>query len=141
MKGVSILGSTGSVGTNVLRVVESFPDRFRVVGLAAGQNVDALAEQVARHRPRQVSVSTDAALLALGRKVDLSGIATAVGEEGMTAVATHPDASMVVASAVGALGLVPTYRALEAGKDVALANKETLVMAGALMMAEARARG
>jgi 1-deoxy-D-xylulose-5-phosphate reductoisomerase len=141
MKGVSILGSTGSVGTNVLRVVEAFPDRFRVVGLAAGQNVDVLAEQIARHRPRQVSVASDAALLALGRKVDLSGVATAVGEEGMTAVATHPDAGMVVASAVGALGLVPTYRALEAGKDVALANKETLVMAGALMMAEARARG
>src|SRR4030095_1759411 len=125
MKGVSILGSTGSVGTNVRRVVEAFSARFRVVGLAAGQNVDVLAEQIARHRPRQVSVATEAALLALGRKGDLSGGAAAGGEEGMTAVATHPDAAMVVASAVGALGLVPTYRALEAGKDVALANKET----------------
>jgi len=141
MKGVSILGSTGSVGKNVLRTLDAFPDRFRVIGLAAGANVDCLAEQVARYRPRVVSVVSDEALLALGRRVDLSGCRAAVGEAGMVAVATHPEARVVVASAVGAVGLVPTYRALEAGKDVALANKETLVMAGALMMAEARARG
>jgi 1-deoxy-D-xylulose-5-phosphate reductoisomerase len=141
MRGVCILGSTGSVGQNVLRVVEAFPDRFRVVGLSAGTNVDTLAEQVARHRPKVVSVATSDALLALQRKVDLGGCRALVGTEGMVAVATHAEATMVVASAVGALGLVPTYRALEAGKDVALANKETLVMAGALMMAEARARG
>jgi 1-deoxy-D-xylulose-5-phosphate reductoisomerase len=141
MKGVSILGSTGSVGRNVLLTLDAFPERFRVVGLAAGSNVELLAEQVSRYRPRVVSVASENALLALGRLVDVSGCRATVGEAGMVEVATDPEASIVVASAVGAVGLVPTYRALEAGKDVALANKETLVMAGALMMAESRARG
>jgi 1-deoxy-D-xylulose-5-phosphate reductoisomerase len=141
MKGLSILGCTGSVGTNVLRIVDAFPDRFQVVGLAGGQNVERLAEQIARHRPRTVSVATEAAHLALGRLVDLSGLRVGIGQDGMVAVATHEEAEIVVASAVGAVGLVPTYRALEAGKDVALANKETLVMAGALMLAQSRARG
>jgi 1-deoxy-D-xylulose-5-phosphate reductoisomerase len=141
MKGLSILGSTGSVGTNVLRVVEAFPDRFRVVGLAAGANVERLAQQIVSHRPKVVSVATAAAAEALARLVDVSGLRLGVGEPGMVEVATHPEATQVVASAVGAVGLVPTYRALEAGKDVALANKETLVMAGELMVAQARARG
>ncbi len=141
MKGLSILGSTGSVGTNVLRVVEAFPDRFRVVGLAAGANAERLAEQVARYRPRVASVATAAAHDALARLVDLSGLTVVTGPEGMVEVATHPEAAMVVASAVGAVGLVPTYRALEAGKDVALANKETLVMAGELMLAQSKAKG
>jgi 1-deoxy-D-xylulose-5-phosphate reductoisomerase len=141
MKGLSILGSTGSVGTNVLRVVDAFADRFRVVGLAGGRNVERLADQVARHRPRVVSVATAAARDALGRLVDLSGLRVGIGEEGMIEVATHEEARIVVASAVGALGLVPTYRALEAGKDVALANKETLVMAGALMLAQSKDKG
>ncbi|HVQ28512.1 MAG TPA: 1-deoxy-D-xylulose-5-phosphate reductoisomerase [Vicinamibacteria bacterium] len=141
MKGLSILGCTGSVGTNVLRIVESFEGRFRVVGLACGRNVQALAPQVARHRPRVVSVADAEAKEALGRLVDLSGILVGIGEEGMVDVATHDETELVVAAAVGALGLVPTYRALEAGKDVALANKETLVMAGELMTREARAKG
>jgi 1-deoxy-D-xylulose-5-phosphate reductoisomerase len=141
MKGLSILGSTGSVGTNVLRVVDAFPDRFAVVGLSAGKNVERLAEQVARYRPRVVSVATPAARDELRRKADLGGTCVMVGEEGSVAVATHPDARLVVAAAVGAVGLVPTYRALEAGKDVALANKETLVMAGELMVEAARVHG
>jgi 1-deoxy-D-xylulose-5-phosphate reductoisomerase len=141
MKGLSILGSTGSVGTNVLRVVDSFKDRFRVVGLSAGKNVERLAEQVARYRPRVVSVATPAARDDLRRMTDLGDTCVMVGEEGAVAVATHPEARLVVAAAVGAVGLVPTYRALEAGKDVALANKETLVMAGELMVEAARAHG
>jgi 1-deoxy-D-xylulose-5-phosphate reductoisomerase len=141
MKGLSILGSTGSVGANALRIVDAFPGRFRVVGLAGGKNVERLAEQVARHRPRVVSVADAAARDALARLVDLSGLRVGVGPEGMVEVATHDDAEIVVASAVGAVGLVPTCRALEAGKDVALANKETLVMAGALMIAQSKARG
>jgi len=141
MKGLAILGSTGSVGTNVLRVVDAFPDRLRVVALAAGSNVERLAEQVARYRPQAVSVSTVEARDALARLVDLSSVRVGVGREGAVAVATQDGASMVVAAAVGAIGLVPTYRALEAGKDVALANKETLVMAGELMVAESRAHG
>jgi 1-deoxy-D-xylulose-5-phosphate reductoisomerase len=140
-KGLSILGSTGSVGCNVLRVVDAFPGRFEVVGLAAGANVEKLAEQVARYRPRVVSVATADAAGRLGRLVDLSRIEVGFGPEGAVAVSTHADARTVVAAAVGAVGLLPTYRALEAGKDVALANKETLVMAGELMVAQSRARG
>jgi 1-deoxy-D-xylulose-5-phosphate reductoisomerase len=141
MKGLSILGSTGSIGTNVLRIVDAFPGRFEVVGLAAGRSVERLAEQVARHRPRIVSLADPESLERLGRLVDLSSLRGVCGREGMVEVATHPEASMVVASAVGAVGLVPTYRALQAGKDVALANKETLVMAGELMLARARETG
>jgi 1-deoxy-D-xylulose-5-phosphate reductoisomerase len=141
MKGLSILGSTGSVGTNVLRVVDAFPGRFRVVGLAAGSNVERLAEQVARYRPRVVSVASASASAPVGRLGPLHGPRGGVGEGGMVEVATHPEAQTVVASAVGAVGLLPTYRALEAGKDVALANKETLVIAGELMLALSRARG
>ncbi|HEY2946430.1 MAG TPA: 1-deoxy-D-xylulose-5-phosphate reductoisomerase, partial [Vicinamibacteria bacterium] len=141
MKGLSILGATGSVGTNVLRIVDAFPGRFTVVGLAAGDNVERLAEQVARHRPRVVSVRSASSRDALGRLLDLGATRVVVGQEGAVEVATHPDAQVVVASAVGAVGLVPTYHALQAGKDVALANKETLVMAGELMVAQARARG
>jgi 1-deoxy-D-xylulose-5-phosphate reductoisomerase len=141
MKSISILGSTGSVGTNVLRIVEAFPDRLRVVGLSAGGNVERLAEQIARHRPAVVSVATAEAREKLVRDVDARGLRVLVGPEGAIEVATHPSAQMVVASAVGAVGLLPTYRAIDAGKDVALANKETLVMAGELMMARARQTG
>jgi 1-deoxy-D-xylulose-5-phosphate reductoisomerase len=141
MKGLSILGSTGSVGTNVLRIVEAFPGRFRILGLAGGRNVHVLASQVARHRPQVVSVADEAARDALLGLVDVAGLRVEIGEEGMVTVATHPEAHLVVAAAVGAIGLVPTYRALEAGKDVALANKETLVMAGELMTAQAQAKG
>jgi len=141
MKGLSILGCTGSVGTNVLRIVDAFPERFRVIGLAAGQNVDVLAPQVARYRPQVVSVATRESAEALRRAVDLGGTQVVYGEAGMVEVATHPEAAIVVASAVGAVGLVPTYRALEAGKDIALANKETLVMAGELMLERAQAKG
>jgi 1-deoxy-D-xylulose-5-phosphate reductoisomerase len=112
-----------------------------VVGLAAGTNVERLAAQVAAHRPRAVSVATNDAAAELARRVDLRGITVGVGAPGAVEVATHPDARTVVASAVGAVGLVPTYRALEAGKDVALANKETLVMAGELMVAAAARTG
>jgi 1-deoxy-D-xylulose-5-phosphate reductoisomerase len=140
-RGLSILGSTGSVGCNVLRIVDAFPERFEVVGLAAGANVDRLAEQVARYRPRVVSVASEEARAQLAQRTDVSGLRLGVGAEGAVAVATHAEATMVVAAAVGAVGLVPTYRALEAGKDVALANKETLVMAGELMVTKAKATG
>jgi 1-deoxy-D-xylulose-5-phosphate reductoisomerase len=140
MKGLSILGSTGSVGQNVMRVVEAFPERFSVVGLSAGGNAPVLAAQIERHRPAVVSVRDSVARDDLARLVDLRSVRVVVGSEGMVDVATADQASLVVAAAVGALGLVPTYRALEAGKDVALANKETLVMAGELMTRKARER-
>jgi 1-deoxy-D-xylulose-5-phosphate reductoisomerase len=145
MKGIAILGSTGSIGRNTLRVVESFGEgEFRVVALGAGQNVEVLAEQVARHLPELVSVETEeyAKKLRAGlfeRDVDLPRIL--VGEAGLVEVATHAQADTVVSATVGAVGFVPTLRALEAGKRVALANKETLVMAGELMTRIAREAG
>jgi len=144
-KGVAILGSTGSIGTNTLRVVESFgSDHFRVVALGAGHNVTLLADQIAKHLPELVSVETEEAAHDLRaelfeRNVDLPRII--VGESGLVEVATHAQADCVVSATVGAVGFVPTLRALEAGKRVALANKETLVMAGELMTRAARASG
>lgn len=143
--GVAILGSTGSIGCNTLRVVESLTARsLRVVGLAAGTNVELLADQIATHLPEVVSVDTETAAHDLRaklfeRNVDLPRIVT--GEAGLIAVATHPQADCVVSATVGAVGFVPTLRALEAGKRVALANKETLVMAGELMTRAARKSG
>jgi len=142
-KGVAILGSTGSIGTNTLRVIESFgSDHFRVVALGAGHNVSLLADQIAKHLPELVSVENEEAAHDLRaelfeRDLDLPRII--VGEAGLVEVATHPQAECVVSATVGAIGFVPTLRALEAGKRVALANKETLVMAGELMTRAARA--
>lgn len=144
-KGIAILGSTGSIGCNTLRVVESFgSERFRVVALGAGHNVQTLADQIAKHLPDLVSVETEEAAHDLRarlfeRDVDLPRII--VGESGLIEVATHSQADCVVSATVGAVGFVPTLRALEAGKRVALANKETLVMAGELMTQAARASG
>ena len=144
-QGIAILGSTGSIGCNTLRVIETLGStRFRVVALGAGKNVEILADQIARHLPELVSVETEAAAhdlraLLFERDVDLPRIV--VGEAGLVEIAEHPEANCVVSAAVGAVGLVPTLRALEAGKRVALANKETLVMAGELMTRAARASG
>ncbi|HEY0319940.1 MAG TPA: 1-deoxy-D-xylulose-5-phosphate reductoisomerase [Pyrinomonadaceae bacterium] len=143
-KGISILGSTGSIGCNTLRVVESLSEEFRVVALGAGRNVEKLAEQVARHLPELVSVETEESARELRsalfqKDVDLPRIV--VGGEGLVEVATHEEADCVVSATVGAVGFVPTLRALEAGKRVALANKETLVMAGELMTRAAAQSG
>jgi len=144
-KGIAILGSTGSIGRNTLRVIESLGgERFRVVALGAGQNVELLAEQIAKHLPELVSVDSETAAHDLRarlfeKNVDLPRII--VGEPGLIEVATHDQADCVVSATVGAVGFVPTLRALEAGKRVALANKETLVMAGELMTQAARASG
>ena len=138
MKAISILGATGSIGTNTLAVIRAFPDRFRVVALAAGNDAQGLAAQIEEFRPRAISVATPEALSVLSGLVNLSGIEAGVGEAGMTAVATAKEAEIVVAAAVGAVGLVPTFAAIRAGKDVALANKETLVMAGEIGSAEYR---
>ena len=146
VQGIAILGSTGSIGCNTLRVVESFSDEesFRVVALGAGRNVSKLAEQVERHRPELVAVESEECAEAL--RLELEGRDTPaprvlVGEAGLVEVATHAEAACVVSATVGAVGFVPTLRALEAGKRVALANKETLVMAGELMTRAARESG
>jgi 1-deoxy-D-xylulose-5-phosphate reductoisomerase len=143
--GLAILGSTGSIGRNTLNVVESFADgRFRVVALAAGRNVGQLAEQVERHRPALVAVEDEARAEELLAELRGRGVAAPrveTGEAGLVAVATHAEAGCVVSATVGAVGFVPTLRALEAGKRVALANKETLVIAGELMTRAARETG
>jgi 1-deoxy-D-xylulose-5-phosphate reductoisomerase len=144
-QGIAILGSTGSIGCNALKVVESFGDeRFHVVALAAGRNVARLAEQVERHGPELVAVEDDEYVGQLKdelarREVCAPRILT--GEAGMVEVATHDAARTVVSATVGAVGFVPTLRALEAGKRVALANKETLVIAGELMTHAAEKSG
>jgi 1-deoxy-D-xylulose-5-phosphate reductoisomerase len=139
MKGIAILGSTGSIGTNTLRVVERFPDRFRIVGLALGRKIDRARDQIARFRPRVVSVAREEDAASL--RSDFEGVEVLSGSEGMLAVATDPDASFVMSAAVGAVGLLPTLAAIEAGKTVGLANKETLVMAGELVTSAVRSSG
>jgi 1-deoxy-D-xylulose-5-phosphate reductoisomerase len=144
-KGIAILGSTGSIGSNTLRVVESLgAERFRVVALGAGHNVTTLADQIAKHLPELVSVETEEAAHDLRGQLferDINLPRIIIGEAGLIEVATHQQADCVVSATVGAVGFVPTLRALEAGKRVALANKETLVMAGELMTRAARASG
>jgi 1-deoxy-D-xylulose-5-phosphate reductoisomerase len=146
MKFVSILGSTGSIGTNALRVTAGFPDSFRVVGLAGGRNIALLAEQIACLQPAIASSQDADSSRGLQNILRHRGYALGRtrfvhGEEGNIEVACHPDATMVLSAITGAAGLVPTYRAVESGKHVALANKETLVMAGDLIMETARERG
>ena len=143
MKSIAILGSTGSIGCNTLKTIEHLKD-FRVVALAAGSNTDVLAEQVIKFQPALVAVKDEACAESLLRKLSDSKILIPkilTGEEGLIAVATHEKAETVVSATVGAVGFVPTLRALEAGKRVALANKETLVMAGELMTKAARESG
>ena len=139
VRGISILGSTGSIGTNTLRVIDRFPERFRVVGLAAGRRVDELGEQIAKYRPAIVSVAS--AELAKTLKDAFPEVELRCGVDGLVDVATHTDADFVMSATVGAVGLVPTLSAIESGKTVGLANKETLVMAGELMMRAAAAAG
>jgi 1-deoxy-D-xylulose-5-phosphate reductoisomerase len=142
MKHVTILGATGSIGMRTLELVSSFPEEFAVAGLAArGSNVEVVADLCRKHAPRAVALLDDDA-------VDrLAGILTAPkpellrGPEGLATLARDVDADIVVSALVGAVGLVPTMAAIEAGRTLALANKETLVMAGGLMTAAARARG
>ena len=141
MKQLAILGSTGSIGVTTLDVVARFPERFVVVALAAGRNVERLAEQVRRFEPALVAVGDEASVDALRRLVPRFRGEVVCGRQGIERVATASRAELVVSALVGALGLVPTLRAIEAGKDVALANKEVLVVAGELVTRAATAAG
>ena len=145
MKRISILGSTGSIGRQSLDVVESHPERFEVVALAAGTNVELVAQQILRYRPKMVSVGTEAAARELCARIHsqpkVEAIEVLFGPEGIEAVATHPEADTVVSAAVGVVGLPATYKAIERGKNIALANKEVLVAAGEVVMAAVAKRG
>jgi 1-deoxy-D-xylulose-5-phosphate reductoisomerase len=144
MRGISIIGSTGSIGTQALDVLEHLPGRFRVAGLAAGNRIDDLADQIVRFRPDVVSVSGPAEASRLVRRLRETGAPhpeIMYGEAGLEAVATASGANLVLTSVVGILGLKPTLAAIAAGKHIALANKETLVAAGELVMGAAERAG
>ncbi len=145
MKQIAILGSTGSIGCNTLRVIEAFKGEFGVAALGAGSNVELLAEQVEQFCPRLVSVSDEGSADKLRHELKKRGVIDppkiAIGVDGLSEVATVDGAEIVIGAVVGALGLLPTYRALELGRRVALANKETLVVAGELMTKAAEKSG
>jgi 1-deoxy-D-xylulose-5-phosphate reductoisomerase len=142
MKRIAILGSTGSIGQSALSVVDAHPDRLSVVALAAGENADRLADQIARYKPQVVAMASGDGVDRLRAGGGL-GAATCgdVGRDGLVAVATHPDADIVLCASSGTEGLEAVLAAIEAGKVIALANKEVLVMAGAIVTEAARRRG
>lgn len=144
MKTLSILGSTGSIGRQTLSVVESLPGQFKIAALAAGHNLAELLPQIERHHPEIVSVATSQIADDLSRHLrerNLPVPAIHHGREGMLAVATHPNAEIVLSAAVGVVGLEATYEAVKLGRTVALSNKEVLVAAGELVMAAAAKSG
>ena len=145
MKRIAILGSTGSIGKSTLNIVETFPDRFSVVSMAAGNNVDLAFEQARRWRPEILSMGSANAADQLFEKLKQAGLSGDIevlhGSAGTVKVSTHPDADFVVSAIVGVAGLEATYEAVKAGKAIGLANKECLVAAGDLITTEARRQG
>jgi len=141
MKTLAIIGSTGSVGRSTIDVLARHPDRFRVAALGGGANLEELARQAGMLRPELVSSTDPAAPAFLAERLGASCPEVIVGEQGAIAVATHPDAEVLISAIVGAVGMIPTYAAVRAGKTIALANKESLVAAGEVMMNEARRSG
>ena len=141
MKNLVILGSTGSIGVNTLAIVAAYPERYRVTALTAGNNIERLEEQIRAFCPAVVAVVSQDQAQLLAKRLGPGGPDILYGVEGLMACASQADAHMVVSAIVGAAGLIPTMAAIEAGRDIALANKETLVTAGALVMARAAARG
>jgi 1-deoxy-D-xylulose-5-phosphate reductoisomerase len=140
MKRVVLLGSTGSIGTSTLKVANDLPDRIQLVGLAAGDNAQLLLEQAQKHKPQAISVRDPAKAAELQTRL---GSATRVyhGADGLAQLATLPEADIVLIAIVGTTGLQPALAAIRAGKDIAVASKEILVMAGEIVMAEARRHG
>jgi 1-deoxy-D-xylulose-5-phosphate reductoisomerase len=143
MKRIAILGSTGSIGRSTLSVAESYPERFQIVTLAAGSNVDAAFEQACQWTPRVISMASEPDADALRARLKNAGhgdVEVVYGAAGTVRVATHPEVDFVVSAIVGVAGLEATYEAVRAGKTLGLANKECLVAAGELITAEARKR-
>lgn len=146
MKVISLLGSTGSIGTNTLKVTSSFPEHFRVAAISGGRNVPQLAAQVEQICPEIASsgderVSAELQSMLRQRGYPMARTRFVHGIEGHIEVSCHPESTIVVSAISGAAGLLPTYHAVEQGKDIALANKETLVMAGELIIRESRQKG
>jgi 1-deoxy-D-xylulose-5-phosphate reductoisomerase len=144
MKRIAILGSTGSIGRSTLNIVESYPDRFQVVTMAAGSKVELALEDAKHWKPKVISLANEGAAEKLRselQKAKLGGIEVVSGAAGAVRVATHPEVDFVVSAIVGVAGLEATYEAVKSGKTVGLANKECLVAAGELLTAEARRQG
>jgi 1-deoxy-D-xylulose-5-phosphate reductoisomerase len=140
MKNVVLLGSTGSIGTSTIKVAEDLPDRIRLIGLGAGNNVELLFEQTCKHRPEAISIIDPAKAQELRNKVG-SAADVSSGPDGLVKLATLPGADIVLIAIVGTAGLRPALAAIRAGKDIAVASKEILVMAGEIVMSEARKHG
>ena len=142
MKQIAILGSTGSIGKNALSVVETHPDQFKVVGLAANRDVDTLEQQVRRYRPFLAALNQPSAAEILRTRIrDINGTEVLAGTEGLQAVATMPQAIQILDGMGGSAGLLPTLAAINAGKDIAFVNKEVMVMAGPIVNAAVKANG
>jgi len=142
MKKIAILGSTGSIGVNALRVIQANPEKYQVTALAAGKNIRLLLEQIKRFRPLAVAVMEETAANELKAQLTNSGRPEIFfGTEGFIRLATMTEADTIISAMAGAAGLLPTYSGIKAGRNIALANKETMVMAGSLVMAEARKHG
>lgn len=142
MKNISILGSTGSIGTNTLQVIEKNPGRFRVIALAGHRNLTLLKSQVEKYEPKVIAVADERCAIEMKKMLGkTSGIEIWFGSDGYCAIASLPESDIIVSAMVGSAGLLPTLAAVETGKRIALANKETLVMAGGLITERARARG
>src|SRR6267154_5419368 len=140
MKNVVLLGSTGSIGTSTVKVAEDLPDQIRLLGLAAGGNLELLLEQTRRHKPAIVSINDPAKAKELQNTLGTS-CEVYSGTEGLLKLATLPAADIVLIAIVGTAGLQPALAAIRAGKDIAVASKEILVMAGEAVMSEARKYG
>lgn len=142
MKKIAILGSTGSIGVNALRVIQANPEKYQVTALAAGKNIRLLLEQIKRFRPLAVAVMEETAANELKAQMTNSGRPEIFfGTEGFIRLATMTEVDTIISAMAGAAGLLPTYSGIKAGRNIALANKETMVMAGSLVMAEARKHG
>src|SRR5262249_3261370 len=140
MKNVVLLGSTGSIGTSTIKVANDLPERIRLIGLGAGNNVDLLVEQARQHKPEAISITDPSNLKELQNRVG-NGTQVFSGAEGLIKLATLPAADIVLIAIVGTAGLQPSLAAIRAGKDIAVASKEILVMAGEIVMSEARKHG
>ncbi|HEX28687.1 TPA: 1-deoxy-D-xylulose-5-phosphate reductoisomerase, partial [Candidatus Poribacteria bacterium] len=136
MKGIAILGSTGSIGRNALQVIELLPDELKAVGLAARRSVETITEQALKFQVKAIALSDEAAAQRASQMLVGTGIKVFSGQEGVLRIAMMDEADMVVSSMVGISGLLPTLEAIRSGKDVAFANKEVLVAGGEIVMRE-----
>ena len=141
MKRLAILGSTGSIGVNTLQIVEQYGEEFEILTLAAGTNLPILHEQIKKFKPRIVSVLNQDLARALREDLQEEKVEVVFGEEGLIRAATFPGVELVVSAVVGSIGLLPLLAAIEEGRDVALANKESIVMAGEIIVKKAQEKG